>query len=73
MASSPRKALKKITKKKTAPKKVKRVPITEEEYLETLIYYSKQAITGHGTSIDEFFQGQTDRLQKRLDDLRKAK
>jgi len=74
MSSKRRKQLDKITKpkKKSAPKVV-RVKITEEERLEHLIQVSKDAITKHGNSIDEFFQAQADRLQKQLDELRKAK
>lgn len=60
-------------KKKPANKKVRRHTISEEEYLGTLIKFSKRAITKQGSSIDEFFTQQAERLERKLEELRRPK
>jgi len=61
-----------MAKKKSKKKKpIIRQRITEEEYLERLITASERAISSHGTSIDDYFRQQADRLKKKLADLRK--
>jgi hypothetical protein len=62
-------AKKKVQKKKAA-KPVKRVRKTEAEHLQHLINVSKNAITGQGTGIDEFFGQQAARLEKQLEQLK---
>lgn len=61
-------AKKKPAKKK--PKPAKRVRITDAEYLEIQIKFSKSAMDGHGGGIDEFFGQQVARLEKQLAALR---
>ena len=67
---------KKTTKKNKPAKKkseIKRVPWTDEERQEQIIFFSKRAMNGSGGPLDELMQGQIDRAQKRLDELRAAK
>ncbi|MCX9024628.1 MAG: hypothetical protein OIN85_00865 [Candidatus Methanoperedens sp.] len=58
-------------KKKKAWKKPKTRPITQKEYLQTLIQFSERAITKQGTGIDDFFANQAKRLKKELAQLNK--
>lgn len=65
-----------MAKKKKPVKKSQKPrhrPITQAEYLETLIKFSRRAITGHGSGVDEFFEQQAKRLEKQLEDLRSQK
>lgn len=63
-----------MAKKKTkAKKQIKRHTITDEEYLEHIIKVSRNAITKQGTSIDQFFEQQAQRLEKQLEELKKSK
>jgi hypothetical protein len=66
-------ATKKKTKSSKTPKKsVKKPPAIkskEADFLDVLIYYTKQNIKNDGSSLDEFFKGQLDRLTKRLKEL----
>lgn len=76
MAKSKRISAKKLVKKTKKVKEIKQVvkylPITEEEHLEHLIAVSMSNVTSQGTSIDEFFEQQANRLRKELEELRKS-
>ena len=64
-------AKKKPIKKKKAPKPTKRVKFvkrTHGDWLLHLIKVSEDAITGQGTSIDEFFSQQAARLRRELEE-----
>lgn len=63
--------MKDIVKKKKTEQK--RHHITQEEYLEHLIMVSERSVTSQGSSIDEFFKQQADRIRKELEELRKNK
>jgi hypothetical protein len=71
MAKKKKLGVKDIVKKKKPQQK--RHHITQEEYLEHLIMVSERSVTSQGSSIDEFFQQQANRLRKELEELRKSK
>jgi disulfide oxidoreductase YuzD len=71
MAKKKKISVKDIIKKKKPQQK--RHHITQEEYLEHLITVSERSVTSQGSSIDEFFQQQANRLRKELEELRKSK
>jgi len=71
MAEKKRNSIKNLIKKKKP--KQKHALITQEEYLEHLIMISERNITNQGSSIDEFFQNQVNKLKKELMELRKNK
>ena len=65
-------AKKKTQKKspsKKAPKPFVRKKISDVEYLDILIGFSRRAITGQGSGVDEFFEQQATRLEKRKSEL----
>jgi hypothetical protein len=67
-----------MAKKKKAPrKKPAEKPTTptsrDEAWLEKLIALSEKQVTNQGTSIDELFTQQANRLRKELEELRKNK
>lgn len=47
------------------------LPKSHEEYLELLIKKSEEQISGAGSSIDEFFTYQAEKIKKQLKELRK--
>lgn len=60
-------------KNKSTKKKIQSRNTIEEEHLETLIKFSRRAITNQNSGIDEFFSYQTEKLEKRLEELRRTK
>lgn len=60
-----------VKKKQPVAKKVVHVRISNEDWLLHLIKVSENAVTGQGSSIDEFFTQQAARLKKQLQELRK--
>lgn len=57
-------------KKKRANKKPKKKVNREEEFLLILIAASEHAIGPRGSSVDQFFRDQADRLKLELETLR---
>jgi hypothetical protein len=59
------------TKKKSKKTTKKEYPvITREQFLEMLITLSERNVTGYGTSIDQLFTDQANRLRKQLEELK---
>lgn len=59
------------TKKLQESPLLARLPKNDIEYLERLIETTEKNITSQGTTIDEFFKGQAERLKRQLAELRK--
>jgi hypothetical protein len=57
--------------KKKSKKTTKKYPeISKEEFLEKLVALSERNVTGYGTSIDQLFTDQANKLRKELEELK---
>lgn len=62
-----------VKKSKPTDKGIESHSLSEKEHLETLIKFSKRAVSSQNSEVDEFFVQQVEKLEKRLGEFKRSK